>query len=324
MPPSKNAPLLAPLARRRTQLMEKGVTRPRRKIAPRLPAGSSVLAGVPKGRDFVSAKKSGGGSVQKQIEKYCKAMRQSTTTFKEGNRAASTAAEHDMYVRLINCWAERSGFGTYAIERKGNADGTSAAMQIAREARSKALRVLKPEMIVGLLLEMATGDPNMPKGGHASDLARLAKSDSLNICGPRTQWKRKEGEFGSGPYSEEPWSLQAMEKRVYALRDFYKRELEGSSIDDPASDPLVTGTLKALVLLIGRKAMHVPRVSSAPMAHTRTAHRTHDNAIANADGVHVCVTGMMCGCGQHVQALSTQSRVARGLGAKAIAAAAGP
>ena len=115
-----------------------------------------------------------------------------------------------------------------------------------------------------------------------------------------------------------------MEKRVYALRDFYKRELEGSSIDDPASDPLVTGTLKALVLLIGRKAMHVPRVSSAPMAHTRTAHRTHDNAIANADGVHVCVTGMMCGCGQHVQALSTQSRVARGLGAKAIAAAAGP
>ena len=78
------------------------------------------------------------------------------------------------------------------------------------------------------------GVPNMPKGGHASDLARLAKSDSLNICGPRTQWKRKEGEFGSGPYSEEPWSLQAMEKRVYALRDFYKRELEGSSIDDPA------------------------------------------------------------------------------------------
>ena len=275
MPPSKNAPLLAPLARRRTQLMEKGVTRPRRKIAPRLPAGSSVLAGVPKGRDFVSAKKSGGGSVQKQIEKYCKAMRQSTTTFKEGNRAASTAAEHDMYVRLINCWAERSGFGTYAIERKGNADGTSAAMQIAREARSKALRVLKPEMIVGLLLEMATGDPNMPKGGHASDLARLAKSDAKNICGPRTQWKRKEAEFGSGAYSEEPWSLQAMEKRVYALRDFYKRELMGSTVDNPASDPLVTGTLKALVLLIGRKAMHVPQVSSARTAHARTPDTPH-------------------------------------------------
>ena len=53
MPPSKKAPLLAPLARRRTQLMENGVTQPRRKIAPRLPAGSSVLAGVPKGREFI-------------------------------------------------------------------------------------------------------------------------------------------------------------------------------------------------------------------------------------------------------------------------------
>ena len=61
-----------------------------------------------------------------------------------------------------------------------------------------------------MLLEMATGDPNMPKGGHASDLARLAKSDAKHICGPRTEWKRKEAEFGSGAYSEERWSLQAM------------------------------------------------------------------------------------------------------------------
>ena len=44
MPKSTKAPLLAPLVRRRTQLMEKGVTRPRRKIAPRLLAGSSVTA----------------------------------------------------------------------------------------------------------------------------------------------------------------------------------------------------------------------------------------------------------------------------------------
>ena len=58
------------LVRRRTQLIEKGVTRPRRKIAPRLPAGSTVLAGVPKGRDFMRTKKSGGGAVQKQIDKY--------------------------------------------------------------------------------------------------------------------------------------------------------------------------------------------------------------------------------------------------------------
>ena len=27
--------------------------------------------------------------------------------------------EHDMYMRLINCWAERSGFGTYVVPREG-------------------------------------------------------------------------------------------------------------------------------------------------------------------------------------------------------------
>ena len=151
MPKSTKAPLLAPLARRRTQLMEKGVTRPRRKIAPRLPAGSSVLAGVPKGRDFVSAKKSGGGAVQKQIDKYCTAMRRSTQTFKDGHRAASTASEHDMYVRLVSCWAERSGFGTYAVERKAKDGCTTPAVQIAKDARTGAMRVLKPEMIVGML-----------------------------------------------------------------------------------------------------------------------------------------------------------------------------
>ena len=56
-----------------------------------------------------------------------------------------------------------------------------------------------------------------------------------------------------------------MEKRVYALRDFYSRELKGTLLDDPASDPLVTGTLAALVLLIGRKAMHVPKVRATEL-----------------------------------------------------------
>ena len=68
------------------------------------------------------------------------------------------------------------------------------------------------------------------------------------------------GEFGFGPYSDEPWSLQAMEKRLYAMRDFYKRELKGTEIDNPGHDDLVEGTRAALVLLIGRKATHVPKV----------------------------------------------------------------
>ena len=44
-------------------------------------------------------------------------------TFKEGHRATSTALEHDMYMRLINCWCERSGFGTYVVPRAGKTIG---------------------------------------------------------------------------------------------------------------------------------------------------------------------------------------------------------
>ena len=82
----------------------------------------------------------------------------------------------------------------------------------------------------------------------------------------RTAWKREKGDYGYGAYGNEPWSLQAMEKRVYAIRDFYKRELKGTNMDDPASDPLVTGTLAALVLLVGRKSMHVPKVRATELS----------------------------------------------------------
>ena len=49
------ASLVAPLARRRTQLKEKGKTRAHKQIVRRLPAGSGALSSVPKGKDFASA-----------------------------------------------------------------------------------------------------------------------------------------------------------------------------------------------------------------------------------------------------------------------------
>ena len=47
--------LVAPLARRRTQLQEKAKYRPEKKIARRLPAGAGALAKIPKGKDFKGA-----------------------------------------------------------------------------------------------------------------------------------------------------------------------------------------------------------------------------------------------------------------------------
>ena len=86
--------LVAPLARRRLQLKEKGKVRPHKQIARRLPAGSSALGSVPKGNDYASAQS---GKKQKtDVAAYCKAVRSATETFKEGHRATSTAVEHDM------------------------------------------------------------------------------------------------------------------------------------------------------------------------------------------------------------------------------------
>ena len=92
--------LVAPLARRRTQLQEKAKYRPEKKIAGRLPSGAGALplAKIPKGKDF---KRTGGK--QTDITAYCKAVRGATDTFKDSHRATSTALEHDMYryMRLI-------------------------------------------------------------------------------------------------------------------------------------------------------------------------------------------------------------------------------
>jgi hypothetical protein len=176
----------------------------------RLPAGSGALGSVPKGKDFARA----GAKKQKtDVDAYCKAMRGATETFKEGHRATSTAIEHDMYMPLINCWAERSGFGTHVVGRE-DSDGQAPTVRAPLDDKTGLPMMLKPEMIVGLLLEMATGDENMPKGGHPDDLDRLAGTDEKNLAGRRIAWKRSRADYGYGAYGNEPWSLQAMEKRL--------------------------------------------------------------------------------------------------------------
>ena len=95
----------------------------------------------------------------------------------------------------------RSGFGTYVVEREGATDAPT--VEAAMDEKTGCLRVLEPEMIVGtlglgLLLEMATGDENMPKGGHPEDLEVLESSDGKMLCGPRKNFKRKQGDYGCG------------------------------------------------------------------------------------------------------------------------------
>ena len=59
--------------------------------------------------------------------------------------------------------------------------------------------VLKPEMIVGLLLEMATGDENMPKGLWARagipTTWRASQRRSQGTVDVSATWRRSRGPF---------------------------------------------------------------------------------------------------------------------------------
>lgn len=76
---------------------------------------------------------------------------------------------------------------------------------------------------------------------------------------PKAEWQRPEGQFGFGAYKEEPWSLQAIEKRVYAVRDTYTFFLKGTSFDNPGHHDRINEVLSMLRLIVGYKAKHVPK-----------------------------------------------------------------
>ena len=113
--------------------------------------------------------------------------------------------------------------------------------------------MLSPEMLTGLLLEMATGSSRTPKGG----LAAVAKASDKGKAAPSSS-----GKFGEGAYKDEPWGIVAMRKRIYGARAFYTsvcQGVEGSRENNPAWNDMVTSTLNMLAQLVGTKAQHVPK-----------------------------------------------------------------
>ena len=62
----------------------------------------------------------------------------------------------------------------------------------------------------------------------ACDVCHAGKKVDATVSAP--------GEFGHGAFKNEPWGLQSYEKRVYAVREFYKATLRGETADNPADD----------------------------------------------------------------------------------------
>ena len=107
-------------------------------------------------------------------------------------------------------------------------------------------RVMLPEMLVGCLLEMVTGSPLTPKGG----LGELIEAFEA-----KRELPKAKNEFGKGAYSDEPWGLTAIRKRVGAARKFYGRFL--TEKENPGFSELLGGTVASIALLLGEVAEHV-------------------------------------------------------------------
>ena len=62
----------------------------------------------------------------------------------------------------------------------------------------------------------------------------------LTAAGDRSKMKFAQLQHGRGAYADEPWSLQAYQKRVYAVRDFYNRGW-GIDTENPGYNEVTSG-----------------------------------------------------------------------------------
>ena len=193
----------------KAKLQLKGAHKPWKVVRGKMPDGAGLLASTPRRRTTQ-------GDEAAADEEYCHAIRQVAGVFGQQKRAQSTADEHKMYIRLLDGWLVREGFGSYVtVVLDGSGQVVSVRARLRPDGTKKVMRA---EMLIGHLLQMAEGSRETPKGGHAGDLLARAGQEVATACGPRSKMKRKAGKFGSGPYKDEPWSLQAYQKRVYAVR----------------------------------------------------------------------------------------------------------
>ena len=146
----------------------------------KLPDGSALLSDLPKRADAPE------GDERAEAE-YCAAVQKLSRVFGKQRRSNSTADEHKMYMRIIDGWLVRQGFGSY-VEAEIDEYGRLVALHPRRNADG-AIKVMKGDLLVGYLLEMATGSKSTPKGGAAADLMARAASEVATACGKRSQMR---------------------------------------------------------------------------------------------------------------------------------------
>ena len=156
------------------------------------------------------------------------------------------------------------------------------------------MKVMLPEMLVGLLLEMVTGSEFTPKGG----LTKLLAAHEVGEPMPE-----RSGKYGEGCYKDECWSITAIRKRVTAVRKFYELHLEGiKEVVNPGWHSIVKGTMVSIMLLLGEEAQHV-----RDEARTRDGVRAHATVCGRA---HAMARVVLCAraCGRACATVCSRAR----------------
>ena len=173
--------VLAKASADKTRLSSKGRYRPHWIMRKKMPDGTGELSELP-----VRARLAERVGEEAADDEYCKAIATATKIFGKKMRGQSTADEHVMYIRLIDGWLTRMGFGSYVEAEL--ADGRCVAVRARRRADG-TIKVMRAEMLMGHLLEMAVGGESVPKGGHAADLMARAATEVATACGKRSKMR---------------------------------------------------------------------------------------------------------------------------------------
>ena len=101
--------LIAEAQQLKAKLLLKGKFRPEKMVRKKMPDGSGMLAKVPERR------KDDGGDAAAADKEYCDAIDKVAAIFGRQKRANSTADEHKRYIRVIDGWLVRKGFGSWGV-----------------------------------------------------------------------------------------------------------------------------------------------------------------------------------------------------------------
>ena len=156
--------MIASVAQLKSNLTEKGATRPSAIMRKKMPNGSSDLQEMPRRREYPEG-------AEGEAE-WCNDVDAASSSYGKANRAQSTANEHDQYVWGFNEYAKRQGFASF-LERCGEGERPPRSSGTGRLKPTYdvkgAMRVAPPQLVLAWLLDLGAGSSETPKGGHPDD-----------------------------------------------------------------------------------------------------------------------------------------------------------